>query len=135
MKAKELREHIQKVGTWVDWENTVDQFLAGDPESDVAGIAVSWMPTFSNLKKALEAGFNLFVTHEPLYTVVIDKEGKVIGGSLLIDPHLQRMRMTGSFDQNDVWVRKKKWLDETGIVVYRCHDFWDDFPGVGIHGA
>jgi putative NIF3 family GTP cyclohydrolase 1 type 2 len=21
------------------------------------------------------------------------------------------------------------------MVVYRCHDFWDDFPGVGVHKA
>jgi putative NIF3 family GTP cyclohydrolase 1 type 2 len=125
---------MQKVETWVDWEFTVDQFLAGDPESDVTGIAVSWMPTFSNLKTALDAKCNLFVTHEPLFTLVLDKEGKIIGGSILSDPHIGA-ETAYSFDQNDVWVKKKKWLDETGIVVYRCHDFWDDFPEIGIHGA
>jgi len=135
MKAKELREHMRKVETWVNWEFTVDQFLAGDPESDITGIAVSWMPTFSNLKKALDAGCNLFVTHEPLFTLVLDKEGKIIGGSLLTDPHIQWMKTAYSFDQNDVWIKKKKWLDETRMVVYRCHDFWDDFPEIGIHGA
>jgi putative NIF3 family GTP cyclohydrolase 1 type 2 len=32
-------------------------------------------------------------------------------------------------------VRKKQWLERMGMMVYRCHDFWDDFPAVGVHGA
>lgn len=124
---------MQEVGEWVDWELTCDQFLAGDPESEIAGIAVSWMPTFSTLEKASEAGCNLFVTHEPLYAVVLDKNGKVTEGS---EPSSVQRMMTHIFlDKNDAWARKKKWLDERGMVVYRCHDFWDDFPDVGIHGA
>jgi len=138
MKAKDLHEHMQKKGSWVNWGHTVDGFLAGDPESDVKGIAVSWMATFSNLKKAFSAGCNLFVTHEPLFSVIINDEGKAVGGPLLKDWHLRdfvsRLR-TVVYDKNDPWVKKAKWLDETGMVVYRCHDFWDDFPKVGIHGA
>lgn len=133
MKAKEIREHMVNVGTWVDWEHTVDQFLAGDPESEVTGIAVSWMPTFTTLEKALEAGCNLFVTHEPLYTIVLDEEGKPVES---LPPHLiHRKGLPIPFDKEDAWVRKKNWLDETGMTVYRCHDFWDDFPEIGIHGA
>jgi len=133
MKAKDLREHMQKVGTWVKWERTWDRFLEGDPESEVTGIAVSWMATFSTLEKALEARCNLFVTHEPLSTAVLDKDGKLVGGTCL--PSFQRMGTLIYLDKNDAWVRKKKWLDETEMVVYQCHDFWDDFPEIGIHGA
>ena len=118
----------------MNWEDTVDQFLAGDPDSEVKGIAVSWMPTFPNLEKALDAGCNLFVTHEPLYAVEIDDQGNVIGGTPFIDPHLRRIREK-SFDENDAWVKKQKWIKETGMIIYRCHDFWDDFPEIGIHGA
>jgi len=139
MKAKEFREHTQKIGTWVNWEHTFDQFLVGDPESEVKGIAVSWMATFPNLKRALEAECNLFVTHEHLFTAVIDQEGKVVGGTalpsgsqFLIDPIT---KVPIYLDKNDAWVKKKKWLDETKIVVYRCHDFWDAYPEIGIHGA
>ena len=115
MKAKDLHTHMQKTGDWVDWEKTCDRFLAGDPESNVKGIAVSWMPTFRNLEKALELDCNLFVTHEPLYACEADE-------SRLIRP-------------GDAWVRKKRWLEKTMMVVYRCHDLWDDYPEVGIHGA
>jgi hypothetical protein len=30
-------------GGWVDWNDTVDRFIAGDPDGEVAGIAVGWM--------------------------------------------------------------------------------------------
>jgi len=103
------------VGSWVDWSRTSDRFLSGDPEVTAKGIAVSWMPTFSNLKRAWVRGLNLFVTHEPLY-VFEAKGGPVPLG-------------------REAWAEKKRWLDETGMVVYRCHDVWDDYPEIGIHGA
>ena len=33
MKAKDLHAHMQKVGDWVDWKDTCDRLVAGDPES------------------------------------------------------------------------------------------------------
>jgi len=130
MKAKELDEHMQTVGTWVDWQHTRDQFLAGDKESEVTGIAVSWMPTFFTLNKALQAGCNLFVTHEPLYSAIVDKRGNIFGGA-----SLKEMDLSVTLNGDDAWVRKKIWIDEKEMVVYRCHDVWDDFPDIGIHGA
>ncbi len=115
MKAVDLHEHSMKVGAWVDWSNTVDEFLDGDPDIEVTGIAVSWMPTFHTLERARELGCNLFVTHEPLYVSEPD-ETRLVG-------------------PGDPWVRKRAWLEETGMTVYRCHDLWDDYPSIGIHGA
>jgi putative NIF3 family GTP cyclohydrolase 1 type 2 len=115
LKAKELHEHFKKIGDWVDWEKTCDRFLVGDPQAKVEGIAVSWMPTFKNLETALDMNCNLFVTHEPLYCSEADHS-----------------RLIAS---DDAWVKKKRWLEKTMMVVYRCHDFWDDYPEVGIHGA
>ncbi|MFW9894801.1 MAG: hypothetical protein ACFFD7_03260, partial [Candidatus Thorarchaeota archaeon] len=62
MKCIEVLKHFKDVGTWVNWEKSVDQFLYGDPEIDVKGIAVSWMPTIVNLKKSLKERCNLFIT-------------------------------------------------------------------------
>jgi len=145
MKARELREHMQKAGPWIDWGSTWDQFLAGDPDSAVTGIAVSWMPTFQTLEKASEAKCNLFVTHEPLYTISLGGKGEAVSGSREAMDRISWMKSTERFlahepitnvvSVDDPWVRKKRWLDETGMVVYRCHDFWDDFPKIGIHGA
>lgn len=134
MKAKEIREIMKDIGDWVDWEGfTADQFLAGDPEIEVNGIAVSWMPTFANLEKAQALECNLFVSHEPLYLATIDSEGKVI--DKMTHPKLGGIRKPTYLKPDDPWVRKKKWLEDAGITVYRCHDFWDDYPEVGIHGA
>ncbi|MBO3803131.1 MAG: Nif3-like dinuclear metal center hexameric protein [Candidatus Brockarchaeota archaeon] len=130
MKAVELHRHMQEIGTWVDWQRTRDQFLAGDPESEVEGIAVSWMPTFFTLNEALKAGCNLFVTHEPLYSAVVDGKGRVVGGAVLKEAGVDAL-----IGKDDAWVKKAAWLEEKGVVVYRCHDVWDNFPGIGIHGA
>ena len=32
-------------------------------------------------------------------------------------------------------MRKRRFLDETGMVVYRCHDVWDVFPELGVVDA
>ncbi len=134
MRAWELHEHMREVGKWVDWRNTVDQFLFGDEDSEVTGIAVSWMPTFANLEKALSAKCNLFVTHEPLCAVTVDSEGKIVGGTPFIDDHLKRKKGM-VIEKGDAWIKKTEWLRKTGMTVFRCHDVWDDFPDIGIHGA
>ena len=115
MKAAEIHTHMQRVGTWVDWARANDKFLAGDPEAEVRGIGVGWMPTLGTLEEARRRGANVFVTHEPLY---------------LSDPDPAKF-----IGPDHPWVKKKAWLAETRMVVYRCHDVWDDFPEIGIHGA
>ena len=69
MKAQEIMVHFQEIGKWVNWDNTCDQFLYGEPEIEVSGIATAWIPTNAVLKKATEKGINLFITHEPEFCV------------------------------------------------------------------
>lgn len=115
MQAKDIDAYLRQVGTWVDWERSCDRFYAGDPSTEVTGIAVCWWTALGVLKQAQAAGCNLFVMHEPLYDGEPDPEQRV--------------------GPDDAWVVKQRWLDQTGMVIYRCHDVWDDFPEVGIHGA
>lgn len=115
MRARELHDHCKSIGRWVDWDNTVDKILVGNPDTKITGITVSWMPTLDSLIRASELGCNLFVTHEPLY---------------ISDPDETRL-----IDLGDPWVTKKAWIHENNLVIYRCHDFWDDYPDVGIHGS
>ena len=103
MKSIELLNHFKRVGTWVNWEKTVDQFLYGDPETEVTGIAVSWMPTLANLEKALKEECNLFITHEALFAAKIDKEGNIIESPIIKDPHARWIagkRKLGIDDKN-----------------------------------
>lgn len=37
--------------------------------------------------------------------------------------------------EDDVWIKKREWLEQHRIVVMRCHDVWDEFREIGIHGA
>ena len=113
MKATEVMEHFRKVGRWVNWEKTWDQFLHGDPNVEVKGIATAWIPTNAALKEAHACGLNLFISHEPAFCP--GYEG------------------TASGDQ--VAAAKRKLLDGLGITLMRCHDTWDRMPEVGIPDA
>jgi putative NIF3 family GTP cyclohydrolase 1 type 2 len=112
MHARDVDRHMRAVGTWVDWDHTVDTFKAGDPDAEVRGIAVAWQSQWPALKAAHEAGCNLFITHEPTFYVHRDD-----------DP--------GRF-QDDHLEAKRAWLADTGMVVYRCHDVWDVVPDHGV---
>jgi len=65
--ANEVIEQI-KSHVGVAWqEPTVDTFKAGDPQTRVAGIAVTMMSTLDVLKRAAANGQNLIITHEPTF--------------------------------------------------------------------
>ena len=106
---------MKPLGTWVDWEKSVDTFKAGDPQTEVRAVAVGWMSTLQALRKASELGCNLFVTHEPTFYDHRDSSAEVHG--------------------DRAYREKKKLLDDTGMVVYRCHDVWDRFPNEGIQDS
>jgi len=111
--ASEVHEYLKSLdGGWVNWEKTVDTFKAGSPDAEVKGIAVAWMPYNYALEKALELGCNLFVTHEPTFFNHRDN-----------DPDIFRFPAISA---------KRKFIEEKGLVIVRCHDVWDQYPEIGI---
>ncbi len=113
MTAQDLHEHMRKVGPWVDWDGgTCDGFKWGDPATQVTGIAVAWMSTLSALRQARDLGCELFITHEPTFYAHMEDN--------------DAMRATQPAQA------KIDLLDESGMVVYRCHDVWDVFPKLGV---
>ena len=115
MRAVDVDRHMRMVGTWVDWERTVDTFKCGDPHDEVRGIAVAWQSQWPTLRAAHAAGCNLFVTHEPTFYVHRDDD-------------------SGAF-QDEQTDAKRRWLAESGMVVYRCHDVWDVLPEHGVRDS
>jgi putative NIF3 family GTP cyclohydrolase 1 type 2/GNAT superfamily N-acetyltransferase len=114
--AQDIHEHFRSVGTWVNWQGgTCDGFKYGDPQTVVRGIAVAWQSTQAALEEAHAQGCNLFITHEPTFYSHMDDDAI----ALATRPAQ----------------RKQAFLDETGMVVYRCHDVWDVFPEIGIVDA
>jgi len=135
MKAQDILNHFKSNGSWVNWEKTVDQILFGDSEMEVNGIAVSWMPIFSNLETAVEKNCNIFITHEALFAAKIDENGNIIDCPIVKDLHARWIAGKRKLEKDDIWIKKMEWLEEKNLTVIRCHDFWDSYPDIGVHGA
>ncbi len=52
--------------------NTVDTLKAGDMDTILTGIATTFMDTYEVLQKAVAAGDNLIITHEPTFSNHVD---------------------------------------------------------------
>jgi putative NIF3 family GTP cyclohydrolase 1 type 2 len=84
--------------------HTVDTIKAGDPATVVTGIATTFTPTMEVLRKAVAAGDNLIVTHEPTFYNHLDE--------------------TTLFIDDPVFKEKQAYINEHHLVVWRFHDTW-----------
>ncbi len=113
LTAGEVHRYLRSLdGGWVKSGTTVDTFKAGSPDAVVSGIAVGWMSSTRALERALALGCSLFVTHEPTFYSHRDDDPSVF-------------RLPAAAD-------KRKLIEEGGLTIIRCHDVWDQFPGIGI---
>ncbi len=116
MTTENIREHFLSKATWVDRQSTVDTVKSGDPRRPVSKVGVGWMATIFDLRAANQDGCQLFITHEPTFNDHFDP----VDGSCR---HLEPGKTKTAF------------LNETGMVVLRCHDTWDGWPGIGIRDS
>ncbi|AMQ20661.1 Nif3-like dinuclear metal center hexameric protein [Geobacillus sp. JS12] len=92
--------------------STVDTLKYGDPGTEVRGIAVSFMPTYRVIEQAVRMGANLLITHEGLFYSHVDHDETV---------------------KNDpVYQEKVRLIRESGIAIYRFHDYWHRYQPDGI---
>jgi putative NIF3 family GTP cyclohydrolase 1 type 2 len=84
--------------------NTVDTIKAGDPATVVTGIATTFTPTMDVLRKAVAAGDNLIVTHEPTFY-----------------NHLDANTL---FANDPVYKEKLAYIQAHHLVIWRFHDTW-----------
>ena len=116
MNARAIETYLRSLnGGWVNFADTVDTWKAGDPDADVAGIAVGWMSYTWALERAAALGCNLFITHEPTFYHHLDNDPEILA-----------------------WPESKSKLariEALGLTVLRCHDLWDQYPGLGIADA
>jgi putative NIF3 family GTP cyclohydrolase 1 type 2 len=113
--AREINEHFLTGCDWVGRDKTVDTFKAGDPGRQVHTVAVGWMSTIYDLRRAVELGCELFITHEPTFW----------------EHHAPEQK----FRHAPGGLEKTRLLEDSGLVVLRCHDAWDKWPGIGIRDA
>jgi putative NIF3 family GTP cyclohydrolase 1 type 2 len=118
LKGSDIASHLESLGPWIDPETTTDTFKAGDPSKPVRTIAVAWKADRDALKEAFNRGADLFISHE---SIGVNAQN----GSKEPDSVFALPTEKPKFD----------WLDETGLVVYRCHDVWDRYPALGVRDA
>jgi len=113
--TQDIRDYLLSNSPWVDPERTVDTVKCGDPAREIERAGVCWFPAMDTIRAAHHAGCGLLITHEPLF-----------------------WDHTGT---NRHWVdrepgrTKRAFLDETGMVVLRAHDSWDNWPDIGIRDS
>ncbi|MBW5445341.1 transcriptional regulator [Cohnella sp. CFH 77786] len=93
-------------------ERTVDALLFGKPQTEVTGIAVSFMPTQRVLEQTIERGANLLITHE--------------------GPFFSHQDGTGLRMADSVFKAKKRFIEESGLAIFRFHDYWHRYRPDGI---
>ncbi len=95
--------------------NTVDTIKAGDPETPVTGIVTTFMDTYEVLQKAVAAGDNLIITHEPTFYNHVDDRSL--------------------FPLDPVVAAKLAYIEAHHLVVWRFHDGWHEHQPDGILGG
>ena len=98
--VERIRNHVG-----VSWQSqTVDRILAGDADTVVRGIAVTMMATLDVLERAVAAGKNMIVTHEPTFYVHQDTTAEI---------------------QNDPTLKYKlDFIRKNNVAIFRFHDHW-----------
>jgi putative NIF3 family GTP cyclohydrolase 1 type 2 len=115
ISTTDIREYLVSHSPWVDPDHTVDTVKAGDATRPIHKVGVGWMATIYDLRAAAELRCDLFVTHEPTFWEHAAPEQQY----RRVEPGLT----------------KQRFLDETGMVVLRAHDTWDNWPEIGIRDS
>ncbi|NOV01481.1 Nif3-like dinuclear metal center hexameric protein [Paenibacillus planticolens] len=110
IRIQEILDHlIEPVGRL---SVTVDTLKSGDPSTEVKGIATTFMATHHVIQTAIDRGVNLLITHEGTFYHHHDQ----------IEPLLS----------DSVYLAKQKLIEESGIAIFRFHDYWHRYRPDGI---
>jgi len=102
MNIREVVEVVLAVNGGRQLEKTCDQLIEGDWESQVTGVVTTFMATVDVIRRAIDMGCNLIITHEPTYFTGLDS----------ID----------WLKDDPVYQRKKALIDDNRISIWRYHD-------------
>lgn len=99
MKAIDIMNELFALAYEHDFSETCDTCKSGDPETEVAKVALTMFPTPEVIRQASRWGAQLLITHEPAY-----------------------------YNHMDIWsheqieCEKRALLEQTGMVLFRYHD-------------
>jgi hypothetical protein len=99
-----------------DWPDAgPDGFKAGDPATQVKGIATTAMATLDVLKQAAKANANLILTYEPTFYGRADGKATVAPGG---------RGPVGPSPDDSVYTAKREFIEKNRLVVFRLRDHW-----------
>lgn len=104
MKIREVVDKILAYHPDLGDYHGCDDYKCGDPDKECKGVVTALTPNISVIRKAIELNANLIVVHEPTFYTSADEDG-------WNEPF-----------ENSVYEKKRKLLDDHGIVVWRDHD-------------
>ncbi len=104
LKAKQVINRIKENVTCEWAAETVDTYKEGNDSSPVTGIATTFLATYDVLKRAQAAGLNMVITHEPTYYNHLDE--------------------TTFFEQDPIFQKKRDFIRDNNMIVFRFHDHW-----------
>jgi putative NIF3 family GTP cyclohydrolase 1 type 2 len=87
---------------------TVDTVKVGDTSQEITGIVVTFLATCEVIAQAAELGANFIITHEPTFYNHLDD--------------------TEWLSRDPVYAAKRQLIEETGIVIWRFHDYLHSLP-------
>ena len=87
---------------------TVDTVKVGDPAQGVTGIVVTFLASCDVIEQAVQLGANFIITHEPTFYNHPDQ--------------------TDWLTKHAVYEAKRKLIEESGIVIWRFHDYLHSVP-------
>ncbi len=87
----------------IDWmKETRDNVIAGNPNTEITGIATTFMSTFAVLQKAKAMGCNFVISHEPTFY-----------------SHTDDLK---THEKDPVQIAKLKFIYDNNMVIWRFHD-------------
>ena len=92
-------------------------FIFGDPSAQVRGVACMWNAHSASIRAAIDQDLNMLIVHEALF----------------YGPQKSPW-YTGPERSEDIVANRKRrrLLEDNGIVVYRSHSNWDALPEDGV---
>ena len=104
--------------------DTVDRFIIGNPETVIKKIGTCWMSNWETCRKAVTSGVNVLITHEPTFYTHRDLDE--VPGFLKRWSDYTKEQYISQIE------KKKKWINDNGLVIIRNHDTLDALQEKGI---
>lgn len=115
MTATQILEFFFSKAPWINRETTVDRVIVGDGNKPVQRVLVTWMPSLAAVKAAIDGKYDLLLTHEPTFY-----------------DHRDYRDNPDDMKKVETSMKKRKLIEDAGLVIVRNHDVWDLFPDIGI---